>query len=89
MAFDPRHDFKESAGSDRPERKNPCSKCRTGITLLAPVPGVCWACWAGWPMITRPVRNLQKTAEYRKAVARIEQGYARREAKKVVEEVFV
>lgn len=72
MSYNPLNDFKEVSASDRPERRVPCGRCRSGITLLSGTPGVCFACWAGHPLVTKPVMHLHLHPHYIATMARLQ-----------------
>lgn len=71
MAFNPVYDYKEVTASDRPERLIPCMKCKQKITLFSPATGSCWACYAGWPIVTKPIYDLREHPHYVKTMARL------------------
>lgn len=77
MSFNPLHEFTDSpSGPAKPERKPPCTRCRTHITFTPPTElgdprfrrtvqqDICWACYAGHPIITRVSRDITVHPHY-------------------------
>lgn len=72
MSYNPINDYKEVGGSDRPERRDPCIKCKQKITLMSPANGACWACYAGWPTITKPAYDIHLNPHYKVTLDRLQ-----------------
>lgn len=72
MSFNPLNDYKDAGGHEKMERREPCRKCKNGITIKPPVLFHCWACWAGWPANTTPVMDLTRHPHYLKTLERIQ-----------------